>query len=132
MRAAAASMYPSPPMPRSEERASGRRPPIYRYRKIDERENDGGGGAARGAFIVVVARKEDTDGEAEATFPLLGDGSEIVFTPGSGTALPSVSPNLGSALRWIIKMILSSIRYAQGSQVLSCVDRNLLTLHCKI
>ena len=79
MRAAAASMYPSPPMPRSEERASGRRPPIYRYRKIDEREDDGGGGAA-GTFIVVVARKEDTDGEAEATFPLLGDGSEIVFT----------------------------------------------------
>ena len=91
-------MYPSPPMPRSEERASGRRPPIYRYRKIDEREDDGGG-AARGAFIVVVARKEDTDGEAEATFPLLGDGSEIVFTPGSCTALPSVSPNLGFCLK---------------------------------
>ena len=90
-------MYPSP-MPRSEERASGRRPPIYRYRKIDEREDDGGGGAA-GAFIVVVARKEDTDGEAEATFPLLGDGSEIVFTPGSCTALPSVSPYLGFCLK---------------------------------
>ena len=106
-------MYPSPPMPRSEERASGRRPPIYRYRKIDEREDDGGG-AARGAFIVVVARKEDTDGEAEATFPLLGDGS------GSCTALPSVSPNLGFCLKMDHQndMILSS--YPGQSSSLMC------------